>query len=99
MIKFGCHEICHTSEHNVGIDRLLSLVGAGLGLTLVLEGATGATYLGIIYREVHDENGPTQLGFKACWRQANTKSTLKHFLVLLRERYPDFPVPGRVEDV
>lgn len=98
MAKLGCHEICHTTEHKVGTDRLLSLVGAGLGLTLVLEGATGATYPGVTYREIHDENGPTRLSFKACWRQANSNPTLKPFLALLRERHPDLSVPGRLVD-
>jgi len=95
MAKLGCHELSRTTEHNVGTDRLLSLVGAGFGLTLVLEGATGAMYPGVAYREVHDENGPTQLSFKAFWRQANSNPTLPPFLALLQERYPDFSVPRR----
>lgn len=95
MAKLGCQTLCHTMGHSVGTDRLLSLVGAGLGLTLVLEGATGAAYPGVEYREVHDTDGPTRVGFKACWRDANTNPTLKPFLALLRERYPD--VTGAAE--
>lgn len=89
MAEVGYLEECHFTEHDIGMDRLLSLVGAGLGLTLVLEGATGATYPGVVFREVHDENGPTRLSFRACWRRANTNPALTSFLGLLRERYPD----------
>lgn len=99
MAKLGCHELCHAIEHNVGIDRLLTLVGAGLGLTLVLEGATGAMYPGVKYREVHDGSGPTRLSFRACWRQANSNPALMPFLALLRERYPDLSVPERGVEV
>ena len=94
LAKLGCRELGLTTEHDIGTDRLLSLVGAGFGLTLALEGATGATYPGVVYREVHDENGPTRLAFKACWRQANSNPTLISFLTLLRERYPDLSGAG-----
>lgn len=84
-------------EQDVGIDRLLSLVGAGLGATLVLEGATGASYPGVVYREIRDPSGPERMGFVACWRQANSNPALGPFLNLLRERYPDLtaePIPS-----
>lgn len=79
-------------QHRVGLDRLLSLVGAGLGSTLVSEGATGANYPGVVYREMYDDNGPTRLNFSAYWRQANGNPTLVSFLDMLRERYPDLLV-------
>lgn len=89
MAEVGYFEECHITEHDIGTDRLLSLVGAGLGLTLVLEGATGAIYPGVVFREVHDEKGPTRLCFRAYWRRANSNPALASFLGLLRERYPD----------
>lgn len=76
-------------RQDVGLDRLLSLVSAGYGLLLVLEGATGAHYDGVVYREIHDDNGPTRLNFIACWLQRNSNPTLGPFLGMLRERYPD----------
>lgn len=79
----------HITEHDIGLDRLLSLVGAGFGITLLLEGATGASYPGVIYREVHAHTGPIRINFFACWRRTNNNPALGSFLDLLRERYPD----------
>jgi DNA-binding transcriptional LysR family regulator len=87
--KVGHPDPCRLLRHDVGLDRLLTLVGAGWGILLALEGATGATYPGVTYREVHDTDGPTRLAFRAHWRQANCNPSLPPFLDILRERYPD----------
>ncbi|MDR3484685.1 MAG: LysR family transcriptional regulator [Bradyrhizobium sp.] len=87
--KVGHSDPCRVLRHDVGLDRLLTLVGAGWGILLVLEGATGAAYPGVTYREVHDTDGPTRLAFRAYWRQANCNPSLPPFLDILRERYPD----------
>jgi hypothetical protein len=42
----------------------------------VMEGATGAAYPGVTYREVHHTEGPTRLAFRAYWRQANCNPSL-----------------------
>ena len=83
---FGTQQLLH---QDVSVDRLMSLVGAGLGICLMLEGATGARYDGAVYREVHDHDGPTRFNFAAYWREANRNPTLGPFLDILRERYPD----------
>ncbi|WP_396604306.1 LysR substrate-binding domain-containing protein [Bradyrhizobium sp. YCK136] len=87
--KMGASDPCPVLRHDVALDRLLTLVGAGWGVLLALEGATGATYPGVTFREVHDAEGPTRLSFRAYWRQANSNPSLRPFLDLLRERYPD----------
>ncbi len=87
--KIGYADPHRLHRHDVGLDRLLTLVSAGWGVLLAMEGATGATYLGIIFREVHDAEGPTRLNFRAHWRQANGNPSLRPFLDMLRERYPD----------
>jgi DNA-binding transcriptional LysR family regulator len=89
VTKVGNSDPCHLFRHDVGLDRLLTLVGAGWGILLALEGATGAAYPGVTYREVHDTNGPTRLSFRAHWRQENCNPSLAPFLDILRERYPD----------
>lgn len=77
-------------RHDASLDRFLSLVGAGWGILLALEGATGGTFPGVVFREVHDADGPTRLSFRAYWRQTNGNPALHAFLDLLHERYPDF---------
>ena len=88
-VKAGYPNSCQVVRHDTGLDRLLTLVGAGWGILLALEGATGATFPGVTFREVHDDGGPTRLGFCACWRQSNSNPALRSFLDMLRERYPD----------
>jgi DNA-binding transcriptional LysR family regulator len=95
--EVGCSDPCRLLRHDVALDRFLTLVGAGWGVLLALEGATGAAYPGVIFREVHDAEGPTRLNFRAYWRQANCNPSLRPFLDLLCERYPDLladPGPG-----
>jgi DNA-binding transcriptional LysR family regulator len=55
----------HVLHQDAGLDRLLNLVSTGYGALLMLEGATGVRYDGVVYREVHDEEGPTRLNFMA----------------------------------
>jgi hypothetical protein len=58
----------------------------------MLEGATGLHHESVVYREVHDEDGPTRLNYAAYWRDANNNPTLAPFIAMLRERYPDLSV-------
>lgn len=88
--KVGCSNPCRLLRHDVALDRLLTLVGAGWGILLALEGATGVAYPGVTFREVYDSDGPTRLAFRAYWRHANCNPSLRLFADLLRERYPDF---------
>lgn len=95
--KMRASDPCPMFCHDVGLDRLLTLVGVGWGILLILESATGANYPGVTFREVHDVEGPTRLSFRAYWRQDNSNRSLRPFLDLLRERYPDLSAdPGAV---
>lgn len=76
-------------RHDVALDRFLTLVGAGWGALLALEGATGMTYPGVVFREIHDADGPTRVNFRAFWRHANGNPALQQLLELLRERFPE----------
>jgi len=80
----------HIVHQDASLDRLLSLVSANYGTLLMFEGATGGRYEGVVYREVWDDDGPTQVKFMACWRDANSNPALGSFLAMLREHYPDF---------
>ncbi|XSC42955.1 hypothetical protein ACF1BQ_033170 [Bradyrhizobium sp. RDT10] len=66
--KMGATDPCPVLRHDVALVRLLTLVGAGSGVLLALEGATGAAYPGFTIREVHDAEGPTRLSFRPYWR-------------------------------
>jgi DNA-binding transcriptional LysR family regulator len=89
IAKLGDPRTLRLLHQDVGLDRLLSLVSAGYGTLLVLEGATDAHYDGVTYREVRDDEGSMRLNFAAYWRDTNSNPTLGPFLAMLRERYPD----------
>lgn len=86
MTNVGVRRFLH---QDVSVDRLMGLVGAGFGNCLILQGATGARYDGVAYREVHDNDGPIRFNFTAYWRETNGNPTLQPLLDILRERYPD----------
>lgn len=92
--KLRGSETYHIDRHDVSLDRFLTLVGAGYGVLLALEGATGPSYPGVVFREMHDEEGPTRLNFRACWNGSNDNPALRSFLEMLRERYPDLSDSG-----
>ncbi|WP_241911809.1 LysR family substrate-binding domain-containing protein [Telmatospirillum siberiense] len=98
VTKLGYQDGLWITRHDVALDRLLGLVGIGLGATLVGEGATGAAFTGVTYRVVHEESRPTRINFIACWRLANSNPTLASFLAMLRERYPDLADPSAPAD-
>ena len=92
--KAGVSELARLHRHDVSLDRLLTLVGAGCGVLLALEGATGPNYPGVIFREIRDRQGVTRVAFRALWRNENNNPSLRPFLEMLRERYPDLSVDG-----
>jgi len=87
--RLGDSKFSRVIFHDVALDRFLTLVGAGCGILLALEGATGVSYQGVCFREIHDSDGPTRLMFHAIWRQDNDNPSLQPFLQMLQERYPD----------
>ena len=76
-----------------GLDRLLSLVSAGCGVLLMLEGGVGLRHEGVVYREIREEAEPARVSFMAYWRESNGNPTLRRFVKLLNERYPDLSDP------
>ena len=78
-------------SHDVSREDIMSLVGAGFGVSLICEAAIGASYAGVVYRDVQDGNGPTRISYAAYWQSNNDNPALGHFLKLLEERYPSLP--------
>ncbi|MER8942814.1 LysR substrate-binding domain-containing protein [Mesorhizobium sp. M0915] len=75
-------------SQDVSRESIMSLVGAGFGVSLVLEADIGTYYAGVVYRDVQDGNGPSRISYTAYWQSNNDNPALAHFLTLLEERYP-----------
>ena len=75
-------------HQDVSRGSLISLVGAGFGVTLLTEASSGANIAGVVYREVRDGAEPARLGYSAHWRADNENPALSSFLKVLGERYP-----------
>ncbi len=80
-------------RHDVSRGIIKSLVSAGFGVSLVTESDIGATFSGLIYRELRDGAGPSRIGYSGHWREDNDNPALAGFLKLLGERYP-LPADG-----
>jgi DNA-binding transcriptional LysR family regulator len=75
-------------RHDVSRGIIKSLISMKLGISLVLESDIGASFAGLVYRELHDGTGSTRFDFSAHWRADNDNPALEGFLKLLAERYP-----------
>jgi DNA-binding transcriptional LysR family regulator len=74
-------------SHDISRENILSMVGAGQGISLLHECGTGVTYPGVVYREIYRDDGPILVDNVAYWRTANDNPAFRRFLSLLRERY------------
>lgn len=75
-------------RHDVSLESIKGLVGAGRGVSLMCEACIGASYAGVVYREARDGTGSTRIGYCAYWRDGNENPALRNFIRLLEERYP-----------
>jgi len=75
-------------SHNVSRETILSMVGIGRGVSLLCETSTGASYAGVVYREVREANGSSWIGQSACWRNDNANPALLRFVEILKARCP-----------
>ena len=75
-------------RHDVSRGSLMSLVGAGFGITLLTEASAGANIAGVTYREVREGAEPARVSYSAHWREDNQNPALASFLKVLGERYP-----------
>jgi hypothetical protein len=49
-------------------------------------------YPGAVFREIDDDVGPALVHSTAYWNSGNDNPSLRRFLSLLRDRYPDATV-------
>jgi DNA-binding transcriptional LysR family regulator len=80
-------------RHDVSQGIIKSLISMRLGISLVMESDIGASFAGLVYRELRDGIRPSYLSFSAHWRGDNENPALHGFLKLLAERYPS-PATG-----
>jgi DNA-binding transcriptional LysR family regulator len=74
-------------RHDVSRGIIKSLISMELGISLVMESDTGASFAGLVYRELRDGTGSSRIDFSAHWRVDNENPALDGFLKLLSERY------------
>jgi DNA-binding transcriptional LysR family regulator len=70
--------------HDVGRETMFNLVGAKLGIAVLAESASGASYPGVVFRPVGDANGATMVEAAAYWDPKRDNPPLRRFLALLR---------------
>jgi DNA-binding transcriptional LysR family regulator len=75
-------------RHDISWGNIKSLVSVGFGVCLLTESDIGASFSGLVYRELRDGTGASRIGYSAHWRNDNDNPALVSFLRLFRERYP-----------
>jgi len=72
------------AAHDVSREGMFNLVGAGFGVAVLAESASGASYPGVVFRPVGDETGPTMVEAAAYWDPKRDNPALRRFLAQLR---------------
>jgi DNA-binding transcriptional LysR family regulator len=75
-------------NYDVDCEKIKCAVRAGFGLSLTCEAGAAAGFPGVVYREVRDGHGPSQISYTAHWNTDNPNPALKRFIALLEERHP-----------
>ncbi|OJY63095.1 LysR family transcriptional regulator [Sphingobium wenxiniae] len=75
-------------------DTVLSVIALGGHISIVAESALGIHVPGVVFREVHETNGHTRIGFSGYWREDNENPALRRFLEFVTARYSMPSVPG-----
>jgi DNA-binding transcriptional LysR family regulator len=77
----------HTARfaaHDVSREGMFNLVGTGLGVAVLAESASGASYPSVVFRPVGNEAGPTMVEAAAYWDPKRDNPALRRFLAELR---------------
>lgn len=82
-------EVPRVERYDVGREGLLNLVGAGFGLTVVLESAIGVRYPGVTFCPLEGED--TAIPLSLVWLRDNPNPVLRGFLSLARRHRSDSP--------
>lgn len=76
-------------------DTALSIIALGGRISIIAETALGIQIPGVVFRELHETNGHTRIGFSGYWREDNENPVLRRFLDFVATRYslPSVPRP------
>lgn len=80
---------------DIGRDTVLSTLALGGRISIVAESALGIQVPGVVFREVHENNGYMRIGFSGYWREHNENPVLRRFLDFVAARYSLPPMPVR----
>ena len=69
---------------DVGREGMFNLVSTELGVAVLAEPASGASYPSVVFRPVGDERGPTMVEAAAYWDPKRDNPALRRFLAQLR---------------
>lgn len=76
-------------------DTMLSVIALGAHISIITESALGMQVPGVVFREVHEANGHSRIGFSGYWREDNENPVLRRFLDFVAVRYSLPPIPRR----
>lgn len=80
--------------HQASREAILSVLGGGLGVSIICEGGTGARYPDVVYRPILSEQGPVFVSYSGYWREDNGNPALRRFLAFVRDRHAlSFDIP------
>lgn len=72
---------------DIGRDTVISSIALGGRLSIFVESSAGIQVPGVLFREIHDANGHSRIGFSGYWRDDNGNAVLRRFLDFVATRY------------
>jgi DNA-binding transcriptional LysR family regulator len=68
-------------------ESVLGMIASKRAITFISGASAGATYEGLVYKEVHDRDGPAGVSFSGYWKPDNPNPALKAFLRFIQRRH------------
>ena len=72
---------------DVSRETVLSAIAVGGRISIVAESALGIQVPGVLFREIHEANGHSRIGYSGYWRDDNDNKVLHRFLDFVAARY------------
>ncbi|QIG81727.1 LysR family transcriptional regulator [Sphingosinithalassobacter tenebrarum] len=72
---------------DVGRDTVISSIALGDRLAIFAESSAGIQVPGVLFREIHEANGHSRIGYSGYWRDDNQNPILRRFLDFVATRY------------